>query len=729
MSWSDDMRCLYCDGRLPLYRKITSGQFCNASHRKAYWLEQERLIMERLQETHNSLPLPHPHHLPVRVPSEPALRHLIPQSLMPSAGTTPEMIAADPLAYEVDVDALAAERPAWEPPLRDGYSVAMADKMAARPTIPYGTVDRLAAIDLQPLAWSAEASPCVLSAYPAAGYELSQAGELAMQLVERIAPHAPSSVIAGEVAAVGTGTRPLSLAISLAVSRSQRFPLFEKLLGIAGPRARPSAGSQSGPRPAPIAVANAPQLPPDAAGVDVPRASLPEAGLRQIPLDCVPLAPGAWSENLGFAEYRSDQEAPRFSRAAPSHVPRLALGPGASYTVTAQAGPAHIAAQVETIATPAAGVSLPQRKAMAARAGASSGEMRAPLWSGLLPLACAAQASPPPADVMAPSLGGSLPQPPATDPLRPVSRLEPLEPTPGADFMAAPPPVNREKLPAPATVSEPRLHVWIHAIDFWKHAPRDLKMLMVAIPVLLGLALHPSLPKLRVAAPQAAAVTPGNLGKAVDVGWRNVRQSMLDRAGVALDEDFRSGLDEWVSKDDATTEWSFDSTGFVRPGPLAIYRPSLRLANYQIQFLGLIDKKALSWVVRAADFNNYYVVKLVVLKPGPLPAIGLTRYAVINGQADERNDAIVPIDAREDMLYRVRLDVRQDTFTLMVQGQMVDTWSEPRLKSGGVGFFSARGEASRVRWLQVTHQYDALGRLCAYLAPYNIPSNNGRLQP
>ena len=46
------------------------------------------------------------------------------------------------------------------------------------------------------------------------------------------------------------------------------------------------------------------------------------------------------------------------------------------------------------------------------------------------------------------------------------------------------------------------------------------------------------------------------------------------------------------------------------------------LTDYQVQFLGMIDKKAMSWVVRAADFQNFYVVKLVVLKPGPLPTIG-----------------------------------------------------------------------------------------------------------
>ena len=48
MSWTEDTRCLYCEGRLPLYRKITHGQFCSSAHRKSYWQEQERLAIERL---------------------------------------------------------------------------------------------------------------------------------------------------------------------------------------------------------------------------------------------------------------------------------------------------------------------------------------------------------------------------------------------------------------------------------------------------------------------------------------------------------------------------------------------------------------------------------------------------------------------------------------------------------------------------------------------------------
>ena len=184
---------------------------------------------------------------------------------------------------------------------------------------------------------------------------------------------------------------------------------------------------------------------------------------------------------------------------------------------------------------------------------------------------------------------------------------------------------------------------WAHATGFWQHAPRDLKLLLFAIPALLALVFHPGLPRVAFAAPQSSSGFTGGFTRVLSDQWVNVRQTLENRAAIALDEDFRSGLDNWASPGGSTTEWSFDPTGFVQPGPLALYRPSVSLTDYQVQFLGLIDKKALSWVVRAADFENFYVVKLVVVKSGPMPVIGLTRYAVINGKAQDRHDVNIPL--------------------------------------------------------------------------------------
>jgi hypothetical protein len=269
-------------------------------------------------------------------------------------------------------------------------------------------------------------------------------------------------------------------------------------------------------------------------------------------------------------------------------------------------------------------------------------------------------------------------------------------------------------------------NVWAYGMDFLRHAPRQFKVLAVAIPVLLGLALHPSLPKVRVsAASRGDSGVQSAITSALRRQFVNIRNTVAERAAVALNEDFRSGLDDWQTRGDLSTAWSFDSNGFVRPGTLALYRPSLRLTDYQMDFLGLIDKKALSWVARAADFDNYYVIRLVMLKPGPLPTIGVERYAVVGGKAQKRVTRVAPINSRPDEIYHVSLNVHEDTYLLSLQGQVVDTWSEPQLKRGGVGFFSAAGEASRVRWVQITHQYDMLGRLCAYLVPSNISTTNG----
>jgi hypothetical protein len=115
MSWSDDTRCLYCDGRLPLYRKITHGQFCSSGHRKSYWQDQERLAVERLSQTHNSLrairqsspadfipgALPASAQVIASEPGDPNFGGLVPQPVNPVVGASPNLVAADPLEYEM----------------------------------------------------------------------------------------------------------------------------------------------------------------------------------------------------------------------------------------------------------------------------------------------------------------------------------------------------------------------------------------------------------------------------------------------------------------------------------------------------------------------------------------------------------------------------------------------------------------------------------------------------
>jgi hypothetical protein len=143
----------------------------------------------------------------------------------------------------------------------------------------------------------------------------------------------------------------------------------------------------------------------------------------------------------------------------------------------------------------------------------------------------------------------------------------------------------------------------------------------------------------------------------------------------------------------------------------------MSLTNYTIEFLAKIDAVAVGWVVRALDHQNYHAVKLVQRGGGPLPRYTIVRYTVVDGREGPRIEHPLPLNLYKDTLFRIRMDIRGADYSLMVQDSVVDSWTDDRFQFGGMGFFSGRGEESRVRWVQVTYQNDLLGRICAWLAP------------
>jgi hypothetical protein len=817
MSWSDDTRCLYCDGKLALYRKITSGQFCSAAHRKAYWQEQEKLAVERLHQTHDSLRAyrpPEALEVP-RVP-EPSSSGIFPSPLSagvgledasgvddlarsaantgrvkfagflteakPDARSGARVTDVEPLDGDLDLVTWSADScflgslnacaiaGEWQPATRT--PIPFFEAIAFDPALRFHAASEVSALVL-PSAWTPRdnvripfvAAPETPEFEPSFIADL-RALEAAVVEVEPVAVE-PVEVEAAETTPVesipvtefSVSLQALARIGSHAGQFVPRAAVTEPVLASSALKPRYARMADGDRRPATPAMAVTTGL----LALEVsapPKNSQPRTASEPLAADLGPalytsqvdmdlpalgpelrFAPGSrykMSGGQGVSAPRgkaSTTEAPRLldlklnawkmaGRGRTELALGLRLAAGCRYTVSFRPGqigkaPVMQADLIPTEARPKlAIVGLP------ADLGASN---VAPAFPRLQPLAFHAQ--PRPILAAQPDTSGLLQVYPENPPMQPATKWEPIE-------GQLQPPLRTGFL---STWSEAishigenkdgeRKHIWSHASDFWQHAPRDLKVLVIAIPVLLALALRPSLPKVQVKAP-VAGPSVAKAQSAFERDFRErlqvVRRSVAERAGVALSEDFRTGLDDWQSRGDMSTAWSFDSNGFVKPGTLALYRPSLNLSDYEMDFLGLIDKKALSWVVRAADFDNYYVVKIVVLKPGPMPTVGITRYAVINGRAQDRVDTLAAINARTDMLYRVNMNVREDSFLLTIQGTVVDNWSDPRLRKGGVGFFSQQGEESRLRWLQITHQYDMLGRLCAYLAPYNIPTTNG----
>lgn len=227
-----------------------------------------------------------------------------------------------------------------------------------------------------------------------------------------------------------------------------------------------------------------------------------------------------------------------------------------------------------------------------------------------------------------------------------------------------------------------------------------------------------------VASPEVpAAEAPAPVAKhdlpiaTVEPRLTNVDRMLLARAAVELADDFSYGLDSWDSNSANNLTWSYDATGFIRPRGLALFRPSMSLTNYTVEFLAKIDAAAVGWVVRAVDHNNYHAVKIVQRGGGPLPRYTIVRYTVVDGREGPRIEHPLPLTLYKDTLFRIRMDIRGSNYSLLVQDSVVDSWSDPRFEFGGMGFFSGRGEESRIRWVQVTYQNDLLGKVCAWLAP------------
>jgi hypothetical protein len=138
-----------------------------------------------------------------------------------------------------------------------------------------------------------------------------------------------------------------------------------------------------------------------------------------------------------------------------------------------------------------------------------------------------------------------------------------------------------------------------------------------------------------------------------------------------------------------STEWAADAAGSRRGRQLTLYRPSVGMSDYQFQFVGQIESKALGWVFREVDTKNYYGMKIENIRPG---AMAISHFAVVEGRESSNSQKPVGLDARPGAAYRVKLAVEGPRFTLYVEGEPVDFWTDNRLKTGAVGFMNERDE-------------------------------------
>jgi hypothetical protein len=209
-----------------------------------------------------------------------------------------------------------------------------------------------------------------------------------------------------------------------------------------------------------------------------------------------------------------------------------------------------------------------------------------------------------------------------------------------------------------------------------------------------------------------------------------ISAAIRSSAPVTLHHDFHSGLGDWNTMAlkstggvDDPRNWlaSASAPELVRPGSLRLWTKSVGLQNYQMEFMGQMEKKSLSWAFRATDQNNYYATKLVMTKPGPIPNASLVRYVVMNGREWPRVQTPLPLTVEKGGSYRVRMTVQDDTFVAYVNGQAVGKWTDNRLRHGGIGFFADDEDQQQISWVNLSERDSFMGKLLAHFSFFIVP--------
>ena len=155
-----------------------------------------------------------------------------------------------------------------------------------------------------------------------------------------------------------------------------------------------------------------------------------------------------------------------------------------------------------------------------------------------------------------------------------------------------------------------------------------------------------------------------------------------------------------------------DQSGVARVAGLALHRDTMDLGGYRWDFDAKITSRAVGWVVRASDAENYHVCKLVQRRRSRSKmGYQLVRYPVVNGQAktSEAVERDVDVEWKEDSFNRISVRVGDRQIRTFINGWSVDLWIVPDLGSGGIGFLANSGEASLIRYVAVDSNSDFWG--------------------
>lgn len=201
------------------------------------------------------------------------------------------------------------------------------------------------------------------------------------------------------------------------------------------------------------------------------------------------------------------------------------------------------------------------------------------------------------------------------------------------------------------------------------------------------------------------------------VRW--LEEHLLGRSSLHLRLDFDSSTGEWTG---SARGWLVKD-GKARIGDLRLWKPTLTACDYEFEFEAEIESKGISWVYRAENTQTYYTTRIELVRPGISSNAMIVRYGRHRGTVFSRKELPLPVPLELRHPYRICTTVVGARFTTLIDGRVVDVWSDPRLVQGGVGFFAEDGEQAILHWASFREHKSLLDRFLnatLWLAPGSL---------
>lgn len=177
-------------------------------------------------------------------------------------------------------------------------------------------------------------------------------------------------------------------------------------------------------------------------------------------------------------------------------------------------------------------------------------------------------------------------------------------------------------------------------------------------------------------------------GVSTPVLWR------LYHPGARASVEAATGAASWIREPSAPA-------GAKEARQLVLYRPSLGATDGRMEFTWKVSDRALAWIFRAKDTDNYYAMAIKALRPGPSPALSVEHFTVYQGIESPHSSKVLILSENNPVL-DIRMDVSGATFKLYLEGNAADYWTDNRLGAGALGFLEQPGQPADVERVRMS---------------------------